>query len=540
MVAPGSTAASTSNRGADVAIGALAALIYLGEYLGQGAIANKAFNTGSVTALATAAFGTLLTLWLSTRRNPLAGPRFLSVVCYAAILDYALALPSLRAGGALLAFAVASLCVSISGLWLILVCWFGGEGRLRALMSLPALGALAFIVATTTISGQITGLNACGTGLAWPALAVSATVACVAFVMKYSLRPGSLAHRARLFVGLVCGSLVYFAWRTVAPTPTLCGAISQIQDGSLLDALIGAWRWPGQLLPALTHAEVLLTILAGSLVLALLCLIDTVSAASSLASDEGRPDADTSRELLATGLGNLLGGFIGLLPLSLSLSRSRTIAELRPSSDRLPAFSHAAVLLLLLVLLVPLRLPLLDYLPKAAIAGALIVVSIEMIDEKSVLLWRAGLGATQARTTLSGAAWIFALALGVAVLMALGPHSQLAVLAGFGVAVACSLVGLLRGPTRAASADMTLGGRLHFMNIGRRLSQWKQSASNDVIDLSHTTHLDFTAACALADLARGMASPQAASPFRFGPNTSPQVTQILRICHPQAFPPGPA
>ena len=60
MVAPGSTAASTSNRGADVAIGALAALIYLGEYLGQGAIANKAFNTGSVTALATAAFGTLL------------------------------------------------------------------------------------------------------------------------------------------------------------------------------------------------------------------------------------------------------------------------------------------------------------------------------------------------------------------------------------------------------------------------------------------------------------------------------------------------
>ena len=84
---------------------------------------------------------------------------------------------------------------------------------------------------------------------------------------------------------------------------------------------------------------------------------------------------------------------------------------------------------------------------------------------------------------------------------------------------------------------MTLGGRLHFMNIGRRLSQWKQSASNDVIDLSHTTHLDFTAACALADLARGMASPQAASPFRFGPNTSPQVTQILRICHPQAFPP---
>lgn len=97
MAAHGAAAAGpASSRGADVAIGALAALIYVGEYLGQGAIANKAFNTGSVTALATAAFGTLLTLWLSARRNPLAGPRFLSVVCYAAILDYALALPALK------------------------------------------------------------------------------------------------------------------------------------------------------------------------------------------------------------------------------------------------------------------------------------------------------------------------------------------------------------------------------------------------------------------------------------------------------------
>jgi hypothetical protein len=303
MAAHSAAAGPVSIRGADVAIGALAALIYVGEYLGQGAIANKAFNTGSVTALATAAFGTLLTPWLSARRNPLAGPRFLSVVCYAAILDYALALPVLKVGGALLAFAIASLCLSASGVWLILACRFGWEGRLRALMSLPALGALAFIVATTTISGQLTGLNACGTGLAWPALAVAATVICVAFGMKYSLRPGSMAHRARLCVALVFGALVYFAWRAAAPTPALCGAISQIQGGGLRDALMGAWRWPAQALPALAHAEVLLTLLAGSLVLALLCLIDTVSAASSLASDEGRPDADTSRELAGHGRG---------------------------------------------------------------------------------------------------------------------------------------------------------------------------------------------------------------------------------------------
>ena len=541
MAAPGAAAAGpASSRGADVAIGALAALIYLGEYLGQGAIANKAFNTGSVTALATAAFGTLLTLWLSARRNPLAGPRFLSVVCYAAILDYALAVPALKGGGALLAFAVASLCLSASGLWLILACRFGWEGRLRALMSLPALGALAFIVATTTISGQLTGLNACDTGLAWPALAVAATVVCVAFGMKYSLRPGSMPHRARLCVALLFGALMYFGWRAVAPTPALCGAISQIQGGGLRDALMGAWRWPAQALPALAHAEVLLTLLAGSVVLALLCLIDTVSAASSLASDEGRPDADTSRDLLATGVGNLVGGLLGLLPISLSLSRSRTVAELRPASGRLPAFSHAAVLLLLLVLLVPLQWPLLDYLPKAAIAGALIVVSIEMIDEKSVLLWRAGLGETQARTTLAAAVWVFALALGVAVLVAVGPQSRLAVSVGFGVAIACSLAGLLPAPPHATPASTPLGGRLHFLNIGRRLRKWQQTAGTHSIDLSHTTHVDFSAACALADMARGMAGPHAATPFLFGPGTGTQVMQMLRICYPQAFAPEPS
>ena len=540
MAAAAPSTAPAKGRGGDVAIGALVALIYLGEYLGQGAIANKAFNTGSITALATAAFGTLLTLWLSERRNPLTGPRFLSVVCYASILDYTLALPTLKTGGALWAFAVTSLCVSASGLWLILVCRFGWEGRLRSLMSLPALSALGFIVATTTISGQLTALNSCSTALAWPALAVAATVICVAFSMKSGLRPGSLPHRARLCVALVCGGLVYFAWRAYAPTPTLCAAIGRIQGGGLLDALMGAWRWPAQVLPALAHAEVLLTLLAGSMILALLCLIDTVSAASSLASDEGRPDADTSRELLATGVGNLVGGFLGLLPISLSLSRSRTVAELKPTSGRLPAFAHAAVLLLLIVLLVPLQWQLLDYLPKAAIAGALIVVSIEMIDEKSVLLWRAGLGASNARVTLAGGVWVFVLALGVAVYFALGPFSKLAVSAGFAAAIVGSLLGLLFSKAGAVPVDTPLGGHLHFLNIGRRLRLWKQAGAG-CIDLSETTHVDFSAACALADLARGMDSKggkEPGRPFGFGTATGLQVPQVLEICYPRAFTPA--
>ena len=128
----------------------------------------------------------------------------------------------------------------------------------------------------------------------------------------------------------------------------------------------------------------------------------------------------------------------------------------------------------------------------------------------------------------------------VAVLVAVGPQSRLTVSAGFGVAIACSLAGLLPAPSHATPASTPLGGRLHFLNIGRRLREWKQTAGTHSIDLSQTTHLDFSAACALADMARGMAGPHAATPFLFGPDTGMQVIQMLRICYPQAFAPDPS
>lgn len=527
ITASGSVSTGGS-RGGDVAIGALAALIYVGEYLGQGAIANKAFNTGSVTALTTAALGTILVLWFSTRRNPLTGPRFLSVVCYASILDYATTIPALKTGGALLAFMVTSICVSVSGLWLLVVCRWGLEGRLRALMSVPALSALAFIVAATTIAGQVTDLNKCVGDIAWPALAVAGTVVALAFGMKYTLRTGNMLYRARLCVAMIVAGALYFGWRSVSPTPALCSSIGQIQGAELSDALLGAWRWPSESLSALAHPTVLLTVFLGSVALALLCLIDTVSAASSLASDEGHPDADNKRELLSTAWGNVVFGVMGLLPIALSLSRSRTVAELKPLGSKLPALSHALALLLLLVCLVPLQWPLLDYLPKAAIAGALMVVSIEMLDDKSVLLWRAALGAPAPRLTVAGSAWVFLLALTVAVLLTVGPYAKFGVTLAFGTAIAASLVGLGWSPNVDIPAHTIFAGRLHFLNIGLRLRLWKQMGIGHV-DLSATTHVDFTAACALADLARtnpGMLT------FVLGADTGTQVRQVLEVCCP--------
>lgn len=156
------------------------------------------------------------------------------------------------------------------------------------------------------------------------------------------------------------------------------------------------------------------------------------------------------------------------------------------------------------------------------------VVSIEMLDDKSVLLWRAALGAPAARLALAGAAWIFLLALVVAVLLAMGPIPKLAVTLGFVAAIASSLLGLALSPQGDIPAHSIFAGRLHFLNIGRRMRKWKEMGGGQV-DLSATAYVDFTAACALADLAKNSACKL---PFVMGSATGTQVRQVLAVCSP--------
>lgn len=524
---------STSHVAADCAIGGLAALIYVGEYLGQGAIANKAFNTGSVTALMTAAIGTLLVILFSARQNPLTGPRFLSVVCYAMILEYALTLPAIKTGGTMSAFIVASLCVTLSGIMLLVIGYMNWADRLRSLMSLPALSSLAFIVATTTISGQISGMNQCSESIAWPALIVASTVIAVAFGMKYGLKPGTLLYRSRLFVSIVIASLLYFTWRSIEPTSALCSTVSQIHGSDVTEALLGLWRWPWQQLSFLSDTAVILTLLTGSVILALLCLIDTLSAASSLASDEGNPDVMVRNELLGNAWGNTLFGILGLLPISISLSRSRTISELKPTDHKIPAVAHSLCLLLLIFCLIGLQWPLLDYLPKAVIAGTLVVVSIEMLDEKSILLWRTAFGASKARKALTNGLWIFLLAISVAVLMAIGPWSKLAITIAFMSAVLASLISLIHVQKQKTTPVGLFSGALHFLNIGSHVRHWK-AAGIRRIDLSMTQEIDFTAACALRDIARSQGSD---TQIVVGQHTGKQVSEVLEMLCPEYLKP---
>ncbi|WP_339941468.1 hypothetical protein, partial [Undibacterium luofuense] len=465
------------------------------------------------------------------RRNPLTGPRFLSIVCYAMILEYALTLPAIKLGGAMSAFVVASLCVTFSGVILLVIGYMNWTDRLRSFMSIPALSALAFIVATTTISGQISGLNQCSESVALPALAVASTVILVAFGIKYRLQPGTMLYRSRLFISMVIGSLVYFVWRNYAPTPALCSTVSQIHGGEITNAILGFWRWKE--LAFLSDPQVILTLFSGSAILALLCLIDTLSAASSLASDEGQPDAMVRNELLANAWGNTVFGTLGLLPISISLSRSRTISELKPADSKIPAISHSVFLLLLIFCLIGLQWPLLDYLPKAVIAGTLVVVSIEMLDEKSVLLWRAALGASKARKPLATGLWIFLLAVSIAVLMAIGPWSKLAITVAFLTAVVASLLGLVLAPKQEASNNGVFSGRLHFLNIGSHVRRWK-AGDHRSIDLSMTQAIDFTAACAIRDIARAQAGK---TQIAIGENTGKEVSEILEVLCPESLKP---
>jgi hypothetical protein len=138
------------------------------------------------------------------------------------------------------------------------------------------------------------------------------------------------------------------------------------------------------------------------------------------------------------------------------------------------------------------------------------------------------LGAPDARITFASAAWIFLLALAVAVLLAVGPMAKLAVTLGFAIAIATSLMGLSRASPVDKPVDTMFAGQLHFLNIGRRLRQWKRSGVGH-LDLSATTRVDFTAACALADLTRIGTDKRR---FLLGSETGTQVRQVLAVCCP--------
>jgi SulP family sulfate permease len=121
------------------------------------------------------------------------------------------------------------------------------------------------------------------------------------------------------------------------------------------------WNWIGQLS-------------SSAVAIAFLGLLEALSIAKSIAHHTRQP-LDCNRQCLAEGVANLLGGFFRCLPGSGSLSRSAINYQAGAATRFSGVVTSVAVALAVLALA-----PLTRYIPKAALAGLLLVTAVRLVD----------------------------------------------------------------------------------------------------------------------------------------------------------------
>jgi SulP family sulfate permease len=161
------------------------------------------------------------------------------------------------------------------------------------------------------------------------------------------------------------------------------------------------WRW-------VSHLS------SGAFALAVLGLLETLAIAKAI-SYKTRQELDFNRQCLAEGLGNLVGSFFRCMPGAGSLSRSAINHQAGAATKMSGVFTAGLVALLVLAFA-----PITRYIPKAALAGLLIVAAARLIDlERVRYITRASrydaflLGATTLATLVVGVE--FSISIGVLV-----------------------------------------------------------------------------------------------------------------------------
>jgi len=115
---------------------------------------------------------------------------------------------------------------------------------------------------------------------------------------------------------------------------------------------------------------------SSALAIAFLGLLEALAIAKSIANHT-RQQLDYNRQCLAEGLANLFGGFFQSLPGSGSLTRSAINYQAGAESRLSGVFAAAVVALVVLVLA-----PFARFIPKAALAGLLMVTAARLVDWK--------------------------------------------------------------------------------------------------------------------------------------------------------------
>lgn len=118
---------------------------------------------------------------------------------------------------------------------------------------------------------------------------------------------------------------------------------------------------------------------SSALAIAVLGLLEALSMAKAIAAHTGQR-LDLNQQCLSDGLANFVGGFFQCIPGSGSLTRSAINQQAGAQSQWAAIWSAAAVAIIMLVFAPHAR-----FIPKAALAGLLMVSAWRMVDRKALL-----------------------------------------------------------------------------------------------------------------------------------------------------------
>lgn len=235
------------------------------------------------------------------------------------------------------------------------------------------------------------------------ALAISAGSIVLSLIARQLVRRYKLPQLDTFVVLLAVCAYAYLAgWSEPGATGKPAVALIEEVPASLPRPHIPEieWAWLGKLS-------------SGAFAIALLGLLETLAIAKAIAH-KTRQTIDFNRQCLAEGIGNLTGAFFRCMPGAGSLSRS-AINYQAGAATKLSGLYTAALVAVMVLLLAPLT----HYVPKAALAGLLVVAAARLIDPERL---RYVVHASRYDAALLILTWLSVLVIGVefAILIGVG------------------------------------------------------------------------------------------------------------------------
>lgn len=509
------------------AIVGLAQLLTLGV-LGFGALGPQYASLGVQGAFNSAVFGALAAALIGGTAIPAAGPRAATTLIFATFVATLVARPEFHAADGTLQVGpillLASLCVILAGVFLLI---FGCMrlGSLVRFVPYPVIAGFMNGIAVLLVLSQIPyllGTNAvqyAKEGFNWekilPGAGVVALItAGIIWLCARHFRRIPITLIA-LVVGALAHQLIALGW------PGIVGSVLGAAPSTL--DMVSSLKWWLRLYPDLqallsTHGLALLTT---AWLIAVVGALDSLlaAAAADIAQDTRH---QPNRELIGEGVGNIVAGILGGIPIQFSAARS--LAAYRAGARTwLSGFVTPAVLLLALLL----GGPLFAFIPLAALAGVMLTVSTGMIDR-----WSSGLVRHLVRmhsADASGSLWVVVLVCIITVVFGFLPAIGVGIILVMVLFIRAMNRSMVRAvwtgatrssrrmyPARYAQYLRSVGHRTKileldgplFFGTAEKLSDSVESHVNDIdfliLDLRRVSSVDATGAVVLQRLDRRM------------------------------------